>query len=85
MEELSKKTTILFSPELHERLTHLAEQRGVSLGWLVREACIRQYGIVPSEDRLEAVRSLEALSLPVEDPIQMNGESVSQPGGELRR
>ena len=80
MEELSKKTTILFSPELHERLTRLAEQRSVSLGWLVREACVRQYGIVAGEDRLAAVRSLEALSLPVGDPVEMKGESVSPPG-----
>ncbi len=67
-------------PELHERLTHLGEQRGVSLGLLVREACVRQYEIVPSEDRLEVVRSLEALSLPVGEPIRMKKESVSQSG-----
>lgn len=84
MEELSKKTTILFSPELHERLTRLAEQRGGSLGWLVREACVRQYGLVAGEDRLAAVQSLEALSLPVGDPIQMKRESLLRPGGEPR-
>lgn len=43
--ELSKKTTILFSPETHERLTELAARRGVSLGELVRDACVAQYGI----------------------------------------
>lgn len=30
--ELSKKTTILFSPEFHRRLSRLAARRGVSLG-----------------------------------------------------
>jgi len=30
--ELSKKTTILFPPELHQRLSAIAAQRGISLG-----------------------------------------------------
>jgi hypothetical protein len=42
--ELSKKTTILFSPDTHARLTALAARRGTSLGDLVREACVAQYG-----------------------------------------
>ena len=37
--ELSKKTTILFPPDLHRRLAQLAAQRGTSLGTLVRRAC----------------------------------------------
>lgn len=74
--ELSKKTTILLTPELHRRLTRLAEQRGSSLGALVREACERQYGLVSSQDRLEAVRELAALALPVASVRQMELESV---------
>jgi hypothetical protein len=74
--ELTKKTTILFSPDLHERLSRLAEQQGTSLGDLVRKACEVQYGLVSAETRLEAVRRLAAMSLPVGDPRAMKRESV---------
>ena len=65
--ELTKKTTILLSPELHERLTRLGRQEGVSLGELVRRACEKEYGLVSCRDRVEAVRALAELSLPVAD------------------
>jgi hypothetical protein len=74
--ELSKKTTILFSPDSHRRLSELAERRGVSLGELVREACATAYGIVDQEVRVAAVVSLASLSLPVGTPAQMKKESV---------
>lgn len=74
--EYSKKTTILFTPELHERLVQLARLRGVSLGQLVRSACETQYGLVASEERLEAVNELGRLSLPVSDTRTMKEESV---------
>lgn len=74
--ELSKKTTILFSPETHERLTELAARRGKSLGELVREACAAQYGLVDADERVAAVAALSALSLPVGSPRVMKSESV---------
>jgi len=74
--ELSKKTTILLTPQLHRQLTKLAEQRDSSLGALVREACERQYGLVSSQDRLEAVQELATLGLPVASVRQMEMESV---------
>jgi hypothetical protein len=77
--ELSKKTTLLFPPDLHDHLSRLARQRGVSLGELVRRACEVQYGIVSRESRVAAVRDLEALALPVGDPDQMERESVPSP------
>jgi ribbon-helix-helix CopG family protein len=69
-------TTILLPPDLHERLSRLAEQQGTSLGALVRRACEIQYGPVSVEARLEAVRQLAAMSLPVGDPSAMKRESV---------
>jgi len=89
--ELSKKTTILLTPEMHRRLTQLAERRGTSLGSLVREAVTETYGLHNVEDRLAAVRELVALDLPVGPVEQMISESVpssaelmpdsSSPGG----
>ena len=77
--ELTKKTTILFSPALHAHLVGLAGRRGVSLGELVREACERQYGFVPVEQRMEALRQIASLELPVDTPARMKEESVPTP------
>jgi hypothetical protein len=73
--ELSKKTTILFTPELHRQLAEHAARRGVSMGELVREACVATYGLLDRETRAIAVRELEALSLPVGPPADMKRES----------
>ena len=81
--ELTKKTTILFSPELHRRLTKLAARRGSSLGALVREACEQQYGIAGSAAGLEAVAALAGLRLPVGGPQAMKRESVPTAGALL--
>jgi predicted transcriptional regulator len=74
--ELSKKTTILFPPELFAQLTHLAEQRSTSVGELVREACRSQYFLSTREDRLAIVAQFEALRLPVANPRRMKQESL---------
>lgn len=79
MEALTKKTTILFPPDLHEQLTFLARQLGTSLGELVRRACEAQYRLVSRDERLAAVRDLEAMSLPVGKPEEMERESVADP------
>jgi len=78
--ELSKKTTILFPPEMHEQLVALAEQLGTSLGALVRRACQREYGIASTSQRLAAVRELRSLALPVATAEEMAAESVPRPG-----
>ena len=77
--ELSKKTTILFPPDLHSELVRLAKQRKTSLGELVRGACVREYGRASREERLAAVRELSSLDLPVGTPEEMAGESVPTP------
>jgi predicted DNA-binding protein len=77
--ELTKKTTILFSPELHRRLTELAARRGRSLGDLVREACEVQYGVVGGRDQVAAVNALASLRVPVGTPSAMKQESVPEP------
>ena len=75
MEQITKKTTVLLQPELHRRLTRLAARRGTSLAELVRSACERQYGIGGSKERMQAVRAIGALELPVCAPAQMKRES----------
>jgi hypothetical protein len=77
--ELSKKTTILFPPDLHRRLAHLAALRRMSLGDLVRRACEREYALASREERLAAVRELASLSLPIGTPEEMARESVPGP------
>ena len=80
METLTKKTTILFSPGLHERLTRLAQQHGTSLGDLVRSACEHQYGMIPAAEKVAAVRRMAALALPVASVRRMKRESVADAG-----
>ncbi len=77
--ELSKKTTVLFPPGLHDRLSRLAAQQGTSLGDLVRTACERQYRLTSREERLSAVRNLAALKLPAASPRKMKRQAVPSP------
>ncbi|HEY3128582.1 MAG TPA: CopG family transcriptional regulator [Acidobacteriota bacterium] len=77
--ELTKKTTILLSPDLHKRLAQLAKQGGDSLGELIRRACEVQYGLVAVEERLAAVEKLKELSLPASTPARMKKESIPEP------
>ena len=82
--ELTKKTTILFPPDLHERLSMLAAQKHVSMGALVREACEHQYKVARKENRIAAVQALAKLALPVASPKKMKKESVPSPRELLR-
>lgn len=77
--DLTKKTTILFSPELHRRLSEIAERQGTSLGELVREACEARYGVHADPRRTRAAAALGALRLPVDTPRRMKKESVPDP------
>lgn len=54
MEELTKKTTILFSLEQYDYLRRLAKRRQTSVGDLVRTACKEQYGGSSVEDRIKS-------------------------------
>lgn len=74
--DLTKKTTILFPPDLHERLTQRAAREGTSLGELVRRACRSEYGLVSREERVRAVEAMLDLELPVADPSILKRESV---------
>jgi len=73
---LSKKTTILLTPELHKGLSALAEKRGSSIGALIRGACEKHYGLYSIEDRVLAVKELGELTLPAGSVRQMKRESI---------
>lgn len=77
--ELSKKTTILLSPDMHARLSELAATRKTSIGELVRRAVADQYGLVDREARIRAARRMGELSLPVGDVGQIKRESMPEP------
>jgi len=74
--ELTKKTTILFPPDLYNRLARLARQRDSSVGELVREACRVQYSLSTASERLALVEQLASFSLPVGALEEMERESV---------
>lgn len=77
--ELSKKTTILFPPPLHEHLVRVAAREGMSLGELVRKACEELYGPTGGAGRLEAAARIRSLTLPVSSVAGMKAESVPAP------
>ena len=72
----SRKATILFPPEFYAQLARLAEQRATSVGDLVRKACVAQYGLAARKERLDLVKQLAAMRLPVGTPEEMERESV---------
>ena len=74
--ELSKKTTILFPPDLHDHLVRLAKRTGTSLGELVRSACASRYSVASGEERVQAIEELRRLRLPVGTPRAMKRQAV---------
>jgi predicted transcriptional regulator len=69
-----KKTTILLTPELHERLSSLATQQGSSMGRLIREACQQVYGATDRSSARAAVALLGAMSVEVGPVAAMKAE-----------
>ena len=72
--ELSKKTTVLFSEDLYNKLKKLAQAKNRSLGDLIRTACEKQYHIFSTEETQEAVEELAQLALPVDSVAEMKNQ-----------
>jgi hypothetical protein len=83
---LTKKTIVLFPPELHRRLTQVAAERKTSLADMVRRACEREYGYgsVTYEEKLATLHRMASLNLPTCDIEQMERESVPDPNSFAR-
>ncbi|MCM8813836.1 MAG: type II toxin-antitoxin system HicB family antitoxin [Candidatus Omnitrophica bacterium] len=64
MKNLTQKTTLLLSPELHKQLTELAALTHVSVGELIRRAVVERYLLSDRQKRLAAVRGLSQLNAP---------------------
>lgn len=77
--ELDHRTTILLPPGVHRRLQRIAARRGTSMGALIREAIEKQYASDDVELRLDALKALSELSLPVSSVEGMKRESVEPP------
>lgn len=83
MEPLQHRTTILLAESVYERLVGLARGRGVSMGQLVRDAVVAHYGLYDTDTRVNAVRALGQLALPVDTPAAMKAESIAYGDGPL--
>lgn len=65
MQTLTKKTTILFSPELYRQLERLADLYKTSVAHLVRQAVINQYLLSDRKKRIAAVKAMARMNLPL--------------------
>jgi hypothetical protein len=81
--ELTKKTTILLTPRLHNMLTGLSKAQHTSIGELVRRACEKQYGITSEDASRDAANRLSEFELPVGTSRAMKHESVPTPNDFL--
>lgn len=76
MSTLTRRVQLLLSPHQYKRLEALAKTRGTSIGALIRESIEKLYLQSDETERLEAVRSLANLRLPVGEWEQMERESM---------
>jgi plasmid stability protein len=67
MSSLTHRTQLLLDDDLHRRLRESAEQRGISMGALIREALDEKLASV-QDDRAKAIDELLAAEpMPVDD------------------
>ena len=55
------RTQLYLEEEIHARLRSLAEQQGRTLSELVRDALVRVYGQIDSDERHRTLRAVEGL------------------------
>ena len=76
MPTLTRRVQVLFSPQQYARLETIARAQGTSVGALIRQAVEKLYLQSAGAERLQAVRRMAAMRLPVADWEQMERESM---------
>jgi hypothetical protein len=71
---LERRLQILLDDERHRRLVAIAEERGVSVATVVREAIDRGLPMSDGKRRAAARRLLEAPDMPVPEPDELRAE-----------
>lgn len=72
---LSQRTQVLLTPEQRRRVERVAEERGLSVGAVIREA-IDRYLPARSRSRREALSAIKDLRLPVDDWPRIEEEII---------
>ncbi len=74
MPSLERRLQILLDEDRHDRLVALAQERGVSVAAIVREAIDRGLPATAARRRAAARRVLDAPAMPVGDPAELRAE-----------
>ena len=72
---LAKRAQVLLDEEQYKKLEQLARQKKVSVGALIREAIEKVYHL-GKKDRIQAVRKIAAMNLPVDEWEKMEKEII---------
>lgn len=76
MQNLTQKTTILFSPDIYRQLQDFAKAAKTSVADLIRQAVIKQYLLSDKKNRVEAVKHLSQIGGPVSDWKTLEKEAM---------
>jgi hypothetical protein len=74
MPHLERRLQVLLDDERHRRLVAVAEERGVSVAAVVREAIDRGLANPAGRRREAARRLLDAADMPVGEPAELRAE-----------
>ncbi len=77
MQTMSKKTTILFPPELYQQLKETAKMLNMSVAKLIRQAVIDRYLLSDKNRRAKAIDELSQIGAPVSNWETMEQDSIT--------
>lgn len=83
MQTLTKKTTILFSPDIYNQLEEMAKTLKTSVAELIRRAIVKQYLFPSKEQRLKSVEHLSNIGGSVSDWETMEKEIMKDTLGDI--